>query len=689
MDMSALNDFRRCCLSSVRSDARRINRRLAKPVFAILIAGVMCWCGGARAANVLINQGAETGDLTGWHWTYTGFISVVSTNQTVPGSTSNFLAHSGQYAFQLFDTTADSAILYQDFAAVAGSQWSASGYAICYASNYFNAGASAHLQLVFYDASNNVVIYPGAAGGTYTSDFLDPVDQSGSGVTWSLVPPRALDAGGWMLLQATNLNTTDPGSENFFDPTLVSLPLTAPSNTAFVRYQLEFDNAGTDGGAVCWDDCILDKLNFSDPDITNPPVSMIVYYGSPASFLVGATHTGAYPNEKLSYQWQYSGANLPAAGGVNNISGTTTTSKLSFTNLQSNAAGLYSVVVTVKSAAGNYTNSIRSVPVTLTVLCPCGHPLPVNRLGNPGFENAPDWSPWQPFNGCYFASTNSFYDSSTNQVNVFDGNWCALIGANGDRDNGLHQTVTGVAPGSVWKAGGWAYISSLNDFVAGNTCRIQVWFRDANGANLAAPTYESFKIYGLGYTNLDAQYTNIDVSSPDFGKVGCHARLPRDQWCYLAVTNMVNNGGLGLGDDLPYNTLPDGQFVAPANADQINFQVYEYCPVAGDNPQADLMGSASDEVYWDDMSLIQILPVTNLTASISATSVNLRFSARAGLSYAVLYKNTLSDPAWNVLTNVAAPSSWQTNVLSAYDTYPIFVFDALTSQSRFYRVQSK
>src|SRR5208282_2980862 len=200
--------------------------------------------------------------------------------------------------------------------------------------------------------------------------------------------------------------------------------------------------------------------------------------------------------------------------------------------------------------------------------------------------------PWSPFNGCYFASTNNVYGTSTTPVNVFDGNWCALIGDNGDRDNGFHAAFA-AAPGTLWKAGGWAYISSSNDFVAGNTCRLQIWFVDINGAAVpGTSTYESFKMYGLGYTNSDAQYANIDTSSPNFGQVGYHAQLPRDQWCYLPVTNVVNNGGIGLGDDLPYNTFPS-YFMVPTNAGvaAINFQVYEYCPVAADNPQADLGGS--------------------------------------------------------------------------------------------------
>jgi len=268
--------------SSVQSGGQSTPLRVSQLVGVALLAGFILLCGGAKAStNVLINPGAETGDLTGWNVSLTGYIYVVSTNGVVPGTTGeNFLAHSGKYTFQLFNTTANSSYIYQDFAAIAGSQWSGSCYAICYASNYFQAGANAHLQVVFYDATNGVVPYPNplAGGGTYGSVFLDPQDLSGLGVTWAIIPPMAVDASGWLNLLATNLYDTDPATEASYDPNIqpTTATLTAPPGTAKVRYQIEFDNSVTDGGDVYWDDCDLEKLNFTDPDITNPPVALTV-----------------------------------------------------------------------------------------------------------------------------------------------------------------------------------------------------------------------------------------------------------------------------------------------------------------------------------------------------------------------------------------------------------------------------
>jgi hypothetical protein len=309
---------------------------------------------------------------------------------------------------------------------------------------------------------------------------------------------------------------------------------------------------------------------------------------------------------------------------------------------------------------------------------------------NSGFESNPTASPWNIFNGCYFkTAADSYTAGTTNPVNVYDGTSVMLTGANGDRDNGFWQAIP-VPPGTLCKAAGHAYVPSTNDFIGGNTCRLQIWFKDNLGNTVPnTPTYESFKIYGIAYTNADTMYTNIDVSSPNYGQLGLHVQLPRDQWVYLPVSNAVNNSGITLDADLPTNTLPYGVFQVPNSASQVNFQVYEYCPVASDVPTPEYPGIASDAVYWDDMELFVVLPVTNLTASISGNHINLSFAGLAGLSYTVVYKNNLTDATWSVLAdNVAVPDSWAKSTASTGDSYPVTVSDSLTAKSRFYRVIS-
>jgi len=694
--MNNLNNKFQMPGSSSLPRARSTNSRIRNLVSATFLAGLVLFSGSVKASSILVNPGAETGDLSGWHVSATGYIFAVSTNIQINGAGSgNVLAHSGSYVFQLFDTTADSAFIYQDFAADPGSQWSGSVYAITYASNYFSPGADAHLQVVFYDVSNNVVPSTNSSSGTagtYGSIFLDPNGSPDPvNITWITNPPMAVDTSGWLLLQATNLYSTDPATENTFEPPLAPITpvLTAPPGTAYVRYQLEFDNLATGGGAVYWDDADLEKIMGSDPDITNPPVAVKISAGLSTSFVVGASR--AQKGERLTYQWQKDGTNLPTAGGVFDISGPTTNATLLFTNVQGPDSGLYAVVATdITTNTPPVTNSIRSVPVPLTVqvLSPLQK---VNKLSNAGFEGNPLWPGWIPFNGSYFAVSTNVYGTATNTVNIFDGTSVALIGANGDRDNGVYQTVP-AQPGTVWKAGGYAYVSSANDFDGGNTERIQIWFKDVNGVTINTdPTYESFKIYGLAYTNSDTQYTNIDTSSSNFGQVGLHAQLPRDQWVFLQITNVANNGGVGLGDDIPYTTLSNGDFVMPADAHLINYQIYELVPNANDVLVAPpYPGVASDAVYWDDQLLIQVTNVPDLRATVSGGNANLTFSAGPGLDYAVLYKTNLTDPNWIMLTNnVMAPLSWQTNTASVGTSYPVTVSDPIAGQSRrFYKVQA-
>jgi hypothetical protein len=584
-------------------------------MFAISILGGS----GAMAANVLINPGAETGDSTGW--TFDAKASVASTNDynynagvSYPPTASNVLSHTGAYVFKTYqDTGGASTRIYQDIATAAGSQWNASCYALSHIQDYISAPCNAHLQVVFYDNANSAL-------AVYGSQVLDPTDLSGYGITWTIIPPMAVDATGWVYLEATNIFSGDPASENNFSD-VTTPPLVAPDGTAYVRYQLEFDDTTGGGGSVFWDDCVLDKVAGSDPDIVTAPTALTTVVGQNATFSVSGSG-----NSALSYQWKKGADNVSGAriGGAN-------TATLTITNCLATDAGSYSVVIT------DANGSIQSVPVSLTVLNPAAA---ANALGpNAGFENAPTWTPWIPFNGTGLPSTNSTYYLVTNLVNVYDGQYCAQIYAGGT-DNGFYMGVVGVTPGSVWKAAGHAYITSTtDDLSASNTCRVQVWFKNSGGTQVG-PTYESFKIFGLGYTNV-------------------YPMLPRDTWVYLPVTNVVDS------TDTPTNFVQT--FVAPAGAVSINYQVYYFHPA----------GNTGGSVFWDDMELYQIIPVT-ITPSVSGNNYNISFLTKGGSLYSVLYKTSLTDPTWNVL---------QSNITGTGST--VTVVDPITGQTRFYQVQTQ
>lgn len=582
---------------------------------AVLLAVGLLSASLANGANMLVNPGVETGDSTGW--TLDAKASVASTNDyqwnggvNYPPTASNILVHSGAYTLKSYqDSGLASTLIYQDFATAAGSEWTASCWALSHTQDYIAVGNNAHLQVVFYDSATNAL-------AVYGSQVLDPTDLQ---FPFTQVPPMATGPSDWVYLQVTNVYSSDPASENNWQSSFTG-NLVAPTGTVRVRYQLQFDDTSGGGGAIFWDDCVLDKLVGSDPDIVTAPAALIVVVGQNASFSVVASG-----NTTLSYQWKKGAANVsgPRIGGA-------TTATLTITNCFATDAGNYSVVVT------DANGSIQSIPVQLTVLNPAAGN---NALGpNAGFENA-TWSPWNPFNGVGHPSTNSTYYLVTNLVNVYDGTYCAQVYA-GSTDNGwwVHVPCT---PGSVWKAAGHAYITSTTDNFAGsNTCRLQVWFQD-NSNNHIGPTYESFKIWGLGYTNV-------------------YPMMPRDTWVYLPVTNVVDLS------DTPTNFVPN--FVAPPGAAVINYQVYYYHPA----------GQPGGSVFWDDMELYQLFPVTNFTASLTGNIVNLSFLSRGGSVYSLLYRTNIADVNWYVLTN-GIPGTGGI----------ITVTDPVNRPQRYYRVQTQ
>ncbi|MGH7991590.1 MAG: hypothetical protein ACREDS_15545, partial [Limisphaerales bacterium] len=145
------------------------------------------------------------------------------------------------------------------------------------------------------------------------------------------------------------------------------------------------------------------------------------------------------------------------------------------------------------------------------------------------------------------------------------------------------------------------------------------------------------------------------------GYSNTYPMLARDTWVYLPVTNVVD------ATDTPTNSVQT--FVAPAGAALIKYQVYYYSPPGG--------GGTGGSVFWDDMELYQIIPTT-ITPSVSEGNYNISFSTQGGDTYSVLYKTNLTDSAWNVL---------QSNIAGTGST--VTITDPITSQTRFYRVQTQ
>ena len=63
-----------------------------------------------------------------------------------------------------------------------------------------------------------------------------------------------------LYLQVTNSYAGDPATEANYN-NVITPPLVAPAGTAYVRYQMEFDDGAGGGGSVFWDDCDLEKIS--------------------------------------------------------------------------------------------------------------------------------------------------------------------------------------------------------------------------------------------------------------------------------------------------------------------------------------------------------------------------------------------------------------------------------------------
>jgi hypothetical protein len=567
------------------------------------------------AANVLTNPGVESGNLAGW--TTLNSVGPVPTtahyyNNNTPAGASNILTHTGSWVIQTYNSFAGGAptLCYQDVAAAAGSVWSANVWGISHWQDYIGNGNVAYLEVIFLDSATNAV-------GVFGSAVLDPSGFNG------IIPPMGTNVSDFMFLPATNAYDHVSAQGNplgLSSVTNTASTFTAPPGTVRVRYQIEFDGIAFQGGSIFWDDADLEKISGSDPDIATAPAPQTVIVGQNATFaVVGGGNT------TLSYQWLKGGTPLSNGG---RISGATSAS-LTISNTILSDAGGYSVVVT------DTHGSITSIPVSLTVNDPAAA---ANSLANHSFESGA-YSPWIKFNGGALQTTNNTYFNSSTPVNIQDGNYCAEVYQSG-QFNGFFQDVA-VAPGTVWKADGYGYMSSSDPLMPSGTtppdpatnnteCWIEVSFRDGTGGNILS-IYKS--------SVIDSNFAT-------------------DAWVHLPVSNRFDNfnftTNIGSG---PY-------MVAPTNAHSVRFQVTYRSLEFG-----------SGAAYWDNLALYRIVPVT-VAVSRSAGNINISFATRGASTYQVQYKTNLTDSAWQVLTTITGDGLNHT------------VTDPTTGTTRFYRVQT-
>jgi hypothetical protein len=645
----------------------------------------------ARAfTNYLANPGFELGTnrwviVQPWSWNGPSY-AVQNTNQLINGSQTAYVSvHGGTNAFKewgYYQTYAVASGAMQTFAAAPGSTWTADGWVSTQApdnlgTNGNGVSSTSYLQVLFLNAATNI----NAPLATYKSPSIDNSSATG---TWFY--RQVVDSG----------NTT----------------LTAPAGTAFVRFEMLVgqpapSGAGTPsnpyvyaGGSAYWDDVTLLKTSAPDPEITVQPSPVTLVYGQTATFSVSAGG-----QTTLSYKWQKDSADItdPHAYGVNTatltLSNVTTAMQGGYTctvtdqagpltsdpaqltvndpgvlsitpplgqtttnggtaNIKVSAAGstalTYSwylnnnqlsdngrisgtttsnlTVANLTAAdAGTYTVSIDGGAIQassgLKVVSPAQ--LATNLVINPGFEDGVFSEPWESgwikFNGAAIDTLgNSWYGTSITPVSIWDGtNVCNTYGS--DADNGLYENVAGIIAGATYRAGGMFYVSSLAPVAGTTTITLQLMFKDAGGNTL---------------TTLTAPV--IDTS------------FVQDTWTNLYVTNAT--GGSNI--------------VAPAGTVSATFQIYEFN-----------WAYAGGAAYFDDLYLSQAaLPLpAAVTVTPSAVSgvMHLTFPTASGVTYEVLYANSLNSPI-----------TWHTNSTIAGDGTPKTATDPIGTTQRFYRVMA-
>jgi len=247
-----------------------------------------------------------------------------------------------------------------------------------------------------------------------------------------------------------------------------------------------------------------------------------------------------------------------------------------------------------------------------------------NVLPNPGFELA-GLSTWTTYGGNTYLQSSASYPvhSGSNVFKVYG----QFIGS--QNDSGLFRD-TPTTPGTSYTADGWALTQASDKIAVGNSAWLEVTFRDA-GLN----------ILGLYRSAL---VTNSSAAGA---------------WLKLQVTNQFaasNNTFIGTVTNL----------VAPAGATVVR------CQVLFRQPQ-----NAAGSVLFDDLNLYlpgpSDLPVA-ATAVNNGNAVSIGFPTLSGIPYQVRYKNALTDPNWQVLTNVTGTGAVK------------IISDALLPGQRFYRV---
>lgn len=246
-----------------------------------------------------------------------------------------------------------------------------------------------------------------------------------------------------------------------------------------------------------------------------------------------------------------------------------------------------------------------------------------NVLPNPGFElgGLASWNTYGADFNTQLGHSNSLPVHSGSNVFKLFGQFTG-----GENYSGVFRDTPAV-PGATFTADGWALTPNGDSIAAGNTAWIEVSFRNAA-------------------ENILAMYRTAIINSS----------TPAGVWLNLAVTNQLNLSSYAVTGSVTH-------LVAPAGSTFVRYQVVFRQPA-----------NAAGAVLFDDLHLAAPDIPAPVAATRNGENLNLSFPTYSGLTYQVHYRTNLTDPGWNLLTNIVGDGAAKT------------VADALTGSPRFYRV---
>lgn len=613
------------------------------------MAMLMLSAASARAlTNYLANPGLETGTFTGWLDSYNSSHSIDSTNGYVHNSTTiHEPAHSGAWALKVWGTWWGSFVqthtLSQYIPASPNSTWSADIWVYTATPDNIQNQNFTSLVVGFCGATSNEF---STVGYSAVFDTNSPVNT-------------------WVHLVATNIVD---GTTN----------LLAPDGTVYIHYYMPFtQDAAQSGGSLYWDDANLIKTASTDPEISASPQDLTVIYGQTATFTVLASG-----RTTLSYAWQKDGNPVTNGGRISGA----TTATLTIANATTADQGSYTVTVTDNAGSlpspsgGNLTvldPGILTNPVSLQKLEGQSATFTVAATGSGTLSYAWYNGAGQLNNGprisgadkatltisnLTVADSDSYYvivsgagqaTSTSASLYVNSLAQASQLMRNSGFESGMtywttwngvaQETVTtggepiydGSACCGIWGTGGgtWNGINQSFKPTPGYIYRANAWFLVSAGGLLtdAATAWLEVNFYNQG--NLMNSVQSPIVSSNSVVGV----------WTNLSV-----------------------YAVAPTGADEVRCQINYH---AG--------GGGGGLVYVDDVNFWLRIPVT-ITPSVTGTNLMLSFPTQVGVTNQILFKNDLSDTAWQLLQTVVGDLSGQAAVPAP-----------MSAPRRFYRVSTE